>query len=548
MKARPLFAVVLLGLFLTVTAWGQSPMISYQGKLTDAHGDPLNATVSIRFFIYSQQTGGSSLWSETQSSVTVQNGIFNVLLGSITDFPSNLFDGSDRWLGLKVGGDAEMSPRQQIVSVGYALRATVADRLDEGDLEVTGNVYASGTIQSGNSITVDGINNKISSDDDLELSVSSGRALRLEPNNESPNIIGGYMGNSVASGIGGATIGGGGTSWAPNQINGSQGTISGGRGNLADGSLATIGGGFDNSVSGEVGSIGGGENNNVTGGRATVGGGDSNTASGPNATVSGGSANSASGSGSTVGGGDNNMASAVLATIGGGGGNSVTWQFGTVGGGQNNNVAGSHATNGGGYTNTTGANYATVPGGTENVASGSYSFAAGQRAKANHDGTFVWADQTSADFASTGPSQFLIRASGGVGIGTNNPATMLDVNGSVTATTYYGDGSNLTGISGPSSEESLRIIRGSLNADGSIAAGSGFTITKAGAGRYDITFNTPFSGTPTITATYKVTNTVTSRMAMVTNVGSTSARVVVTNAGGTSSVDGDCCFIVIGPR
>ena len=59
------------------------------------------------------------------------------------------------------------------------------------------------------------------------------------------------------------------------------------------------------------------------------------------------------------------------------------------------------------------------------MASGWCGFAAGFRAKALHAGTFVWADATWEDFASTGDNQFLIRASGGVGIGTNNPRRLL---------------------------------------------------------------------------------------------------------------------------
>jgi hypothetical protein len=70
---------------------------------------------------------------------------------------------------------------------------------------------------------------------------------------------------------------------------------------------------------------------------------------------------------------------------------------------------------------------ATVPGGVNNTASGDYSFAAGQRAKANHNGTFVWADSTATDFASQKADAFLIRASGGVGIGTSAPAADLEV-------------------------------------------------------------------------------------------------------------------------
>jgi hypothetical protein len=68
-----------------------------------------------------------------------------------------------------------------------------------------------------------------------------------------------------------------------------------------------------------------------------------------------------------------------------------------------------------------------IPGGQDNRAKGNRSFAAGRRAKADHDGTFVWADGTDADFASTGVQQFLIRAGGGVGIGTTSPGAQLDV-------------------------------------------------------------------------------------------------------------------------
>jgi hypothetical protein len=87
-----------------------------------------------------------------------------------------------------------------------------------------------------------------------------------------------------------------------------------------------------------------------------------------------------------------------------------------------------------------------VPGGKYNYAGGAYSFAAGQKAKATNDGTFVWSDSQGTDFSSTTNNQFLIRAQGGVGIGTNNPQSTLHVNGTVTATSFTGSGAGLTGL------------------------------------------------------------------------------------------------------
>ena len=90
--------------------------------------------------------------------------------------------------------------------------------------------------------------------------------------------------------------------------------------------------------------------------------------------------------------------------------------------------------------------YATIANGSNSMALGSYStannsyaMAAGRRAKALHQGAFVWADSQDADFTSTTNDQFLIRAAGGVGINKNNPATTLDVNGTATASSMKVD-------------------------------------------------------------------------------------------------------------
>ncbi|MCB0543503.1 MAG: tail fiber domain-containing protein [Saprospiraceae bacterium] len=152
------------------------------------------------------------------------------------------------------------------------------------------------------------------------------------------------------------------------------------------------------------------------------------------ATISGGgtgtAANLVTGSGGTVSGGSTNTAD-INAVVGGGTFNTAGGVFSAVGGGTQNIANGQ---------------YSVVPGGMFNEAAGNFSFAAGNHAQANHNGAFVWADGTNTAFNSTAANQFLIRAANGVGINKNNPATALDVNGTITATTFAGDGSALTGI------------------------------------------------------------------------------------------------------
>jgi len=83
---------------------------------------------------------------------------------------------------------------------------------------------------------------------------------------------------------------------------------------------------------------------------------------------------------------------------------------------------------GGGSNNWANGPWSMIPGGRECLALGNGSFAAGLFAEARHDGTFVWSD-SNLGFASTGNNQFLIRATGGVGIGTTTPLEALHVKG-----------------------------------------------------------------------------------------------------------------------
>lgn len=131
MRLRFAFVVAGLVLLLASGAIAQIPqMINYQGKITGSSGACLDTTVQMVFSIYVDGYTTTYLWRETQPEVPVEKGVFSVNLGSYTPIPISVFDGSVKFLGVKVGGDAEMSPRKQITSTGYAFRSQNTDVWD----------------------------------------------------------------------------------------------------------------------------------------------------------------------------------------------------------------------------------------------------------------------------------------------------------------------------------------------------------------------------------------------------------------------------------
>jgi len=144
------FVILLSVMLFAATALADVPgQISYQGTLTDDSDVALDTTVAMIFTIYYDSTGAASIWTETQPAVEVTSGIFNVLLGSVNPLSEGLFGGSpSRWLGVQVGGDPELVPRQRIVTVAHAFHAAVAETADyalsasaasDGDWTISGS-------------------------------------------------------------------------------------------------------------------------------------------------------------------------------------------------------------------------------------------------------------------------------------------------------------------------------------------------------------------------------------------------------------------------
>jgi hypothetical protein len=379
-----------------LSTFAQGTAFTYQGRLNDG-GNAASGIYDLRFALYDLSSGGLQQGDAlTNAATAVSNGLFTVTL----DF-GNQFPGADRWLELGVrtnGGGAFTSliPRQPITATPYAITAanlsvalpsaslsgTYANAvtLNNGANSFSGNganltalnasQLASGTVPAsalsnawrigGNGGTAPGTHFIGTTDNQpLELRVNNQRGLRLEPN----------------------------SSLAPNVIGGSPLNFTGPGvvgATIAGGGAADWGGTiYTNAVMAAFGTVGGGANNIVqTDARfATIAGGYGNTIQpiAYYATVSGGELN-------TV------RSNASLSAIGGGGGN------------------------------TTDGIYGTIPGGKENTAV-QYAFAAGYRAKAIHQGAFVWGDANNADISSAGANSVTMRASGGYRLFSNSGAT-----------------------------------------------------------------------------------------------------------------------------
>jgi hypothetical protein len=126
-------ALLVLVLLLACGALGAqtfSHILSFQGRLCGTDGKPMpDGVYSVQFTIYDAETEGTALWTETLG-VTQAGGVFTAILGLVTPFPGDLFTGGDRWMGIKVGEDAEMAERQRLTPSPWAIESANTDKVD----------------------------------------------------------------------------------------------------------------------------------------------------------------------------------------------------------------------------------------------------------------------------------------------------------------------------------------------------------------------------------------------------------------------------------
>lgn len=254
------FGVLSGSLFAADLSYAQGTSFTYQGRLNDG-ANPANGSYDLRFALFDASSFGVQQGSSLSNFATgVSNGLFTVSI----DF-GNQFPGANRWLEIAVrtnGGGAftTLTPRQILAAVPYAVTAgAVVDGGLSGNGANVTNVNAAGLsgIASSGFWKTNGNAGATSAflgttdNLPLEFKVNGSRSLRLEPNQNSPNVVGGYVGNTVSNGFYGAFIGGGGNSNSPNRVGGYYASILGGVDNIAIGDYSTAAG-FRTMASGGV--------------------------------------------------------------------------------------------------------------------------------------------------------------------------------------------------------------------------------------------------------------------------------------------------------
>jgi len=264
---------VLLGGLSSASAMTLPMRINFQGKLINpATSNPQTGPVSLTFNIYNAATGGTSLYTETQTGVALTNGVFSVQIGAVNALSRDLFVGATAYLGVTVVGDAggEMTPRQSLVMSPYAF---TANQLSDGaNVRLIAGLAYSTFTSAGNLIVPAGVT---ASSGTFTATGAGNYALTLSTSvsfvQGTPGVgvlwADGTISTTAASGSGGlssvsatAALTGSGTAASPLGVNSSSVPVFGTNGNLtlpygvivgtvtltvANSSITSIGGGLN---------------------------------------------------------------------------------------------------------------------------------------------------------------------------------------------------------------------------------------------------------------------------------------------------------------
>lgn len=424
---------------------------TYQGKLEQS-STPATGEFDFEFRLYDNQTEGAVIAGPvTVENVFVDDGLFTTQI----DFGPNVFGTMDVWLDVRVregestGGFTPLAPRQKIAPAPMAHHA-----LNVEPNAVGGEQLRSGSVGSAEI-------------EDFSITANDVDPSEIQNRVDTLCVEGAWFSGIQATGTAFCSRLPGDSGFGGLSLTGS----------LASGSIPTEGAGvrlmwYPGKGAFRAGEVNGSQWDDVNIGQHSIAAGQNPLASGPHAvalgedvSASGQSAvaigrraladgfsavaigDGEAGDRDTIAIGTSAAATFERATAVGFNANATAFEAIALG---NASAEGARAVAMGNMTTASGNNATAM--GLATSAQGANSLAAGRSAEAVHEGAFVWGDSDSASFSSTASNQFLVRASNGVGINTNNPLDVLHVRGASPSSVFDGqiqiEGNESTGDAG----------------------------------------------------------------------------------------------------
>jgi len=132
-----MLAISLAGVLLILSGC-LTPQMTYQGRLTDTGGTPLNGAHRMRFLYYHDESTGTAIYTETQT-VQVTDGLFDVVLGPSGSGVGLTAEALSQpiWIEVEVANGVyteTLTPRQRLYGAPYAFTlmsgAVISDNMD----------------------------------------------------------------------------------------------------------------------------------------------------------------------------------------------------------------------------------------------------------------------------------------------------------------------------------------------------------------------------------------------------------------------------------
>lgn len=125
---RKLTALAILAAFAQCAFGADDFAFTYRGCLK---GSSIPDRVEVQFALYERAVGGAALWTGTNTVMPTADGVFQCELAG-EGLAAAFTNANSRFLGVRIGGEAEHYPRQEVFAAPVADLAESATRLAPG--------------------------------------------------------------------------------------------------------------------------------------------------------------------------------------------------------------------------------------------------------------------------------------------------------------------------------------------------------------------------------------------------------------------------------